>query len=149
MFSDGVWGDGNKPKSITKFARAGKLAEILIIPQAALVCKIKLKGGGRGKHLQYHNQCSREQAAFLFQSFCSTLRTEYQNIISPPKKANPPRAPAKTRDKDELSCPPSQFFRLLARFKDMFTRFAMSLLECNRCMVFWLGTSAVRVADIA
>ena len=123
MFTDGIWGDSNKPKSIAKFARDKKMADILIIPQAALVCKIKMKGGGRGKHVQYHNQCSKTQAAFLFQSFCNALRKEYENIIHPPDKARPRSVIARTRDEDELRLPPSQFFRSLARFKDMFTRY--------------------------
>ena len=123
MFTDGIWGDSNKPKSITKFAREKKLADILIIPQAALVCKIKTKGGGSGKHVQYHNQCSKTQAAFLFQSFCNALRTEYNNIICPPDKARPRTVAACIRNEDELRLPPSQFFRSLERFKDMFARF--------------------------
>ena len=67
LSASGSWGDETRPLSFTRLRSQGIPVQIMILPQAALVSRVR-KGG-----LQYRDQCGRGEGAALYTLFVETI----------------------------------------------------------------------------
>ena len=72
----GEWGDGTKPVSLSTLIekKCGKDFGLMIIPAAALNCKLK------GKYIQYRDQCEKVKSKELYEQFKECLKESLVNI---------------------------------------------------------------------
>ena len=79
VLTTGKWGDGTKPVSLSTLIenKRGKDFGLMIIPAAALNCKLK------GKYIQYRDQCEKDKSKKLYEQFKECLR---ENLVNAAQK---------------------------------------------------------------
>merc|ERR1719354_343565 len=106
FMSLGAWGDENGTKSMLHFLREKYELGIMIIPQAALSCKIKDNGRGRSSE----DQCEKAEAKRLYEKFIESIRIRVRNAIYPEAEAKEKEAANRAKRARGVT-PPDQYFR--------------------------------------
>jgi len=106
FMSLGAWGDDHGTNSMLHFLRQKHELGIMIIPQAALSCKIKDNGRGRSSE----DQCEKSEAKRLYEKFVECIKLRVRNAMYP-KAAEQEKLAAHRAKKARGVIPPNEYFR--------------------------------------
>ena len=91
--------------SIVDLIKAGESQELMVIPQATIVGRIKGTSGSDLKNLNYHRQASLEESRKMYEAFQAALRDVATDLLAPKQAAK-----GWTRPSEKL-VEPMQLFR--------------------------------------